>query len=299
MSLDPGTRLGPYEIVAQLGAGGMGEVYRARDSRLGRDVAIKALPAGFAQDVERHVRGQRYDVVLGLGKTWTHDVVRCGGGCHQTYMDLADRFTRSGWERALGVGSVGNRVALALERRACAPGADAGAAAAEAGGAGAPGVLCSRAAPSTRGRGPPLRSPRRRPKGDPPARDRAWRLDGDRLRLLNRSVLAAQGDVVYAVVRIAGKQFLARPEARLRVPLLEAEVGSQVEFDQVLLVSREGALHRGTPVVAGARVTAEVVTRGRERKILVFHKKKRKDHRKKNGHRQPYSEVRIRDIQVP
>ncbi len=77
----------------------------------------------FAQDVERHVRGQRYDVVLGLGKTWTHDVVRCGGGCHQTYMDLADRFTRSGWERALGVGSVGNRVALALERRACAPGA--------------------------------------------------------------------------------------------------------------------------------------------------------------------------------
>ncbi len=77
----------------------------------------------FAQDVERHVRGRRYDVVLGLGKTWTHDVVRCGGGCHQTYMDLADRFTRSGWERALGVGSVGNRVALELERRAFAPGA--------------------------------------------------------------------------------------------------------------------------------------------------------------------------------
>ena len=104
---------------------------------------------------------------------------------------------------------------------------------------------------------------------------------------------------MYAVLRIAGKQFLARPEARLRVPRLQAEVGSQVEFDDVILVSRDGALHRGTPVVAGARVTAEVVVQGRERTILVYHKKRRKNHRKKNGHRQRYSEVRVRDIQVP
>ena len=104
---------------------------------------------------------------------------------------------------------------------------------------------------------------------------------------------------MYAVVRIAGKQFVARPEARLRIPLLQAEVGSQVEFEDVILVSREGALHRGTPGVAGARVSAEVVAQGRERTILVYHKKRRKNHRKKNGHRQPYSEVRIRDIQMP
>jgi serine/threonine protein kinase len=51
--LQPGTRLGPYEIIAQIGAGGMGEVYRARDTRLGRDVAIKVLPAEFAADPER------------------------------------------------------------------------------------------------------------------------------------------------------------------------------------------------------------------------------------------------------
>jgi len=51
--MQPGTRLGPYEIVAPLGAGGMGEVYRARDTRLGRDVAVKVLPAGFAADPER------------------------------------------------------------------------------------------------------------------------------------------------------------------------------------------------------------------------------------------------------
>jgi serine/threonine protein kinase len=53
MSLNAGTRLGPYEIVALVGAGGMGEVYRARDARLGRDVAVKILPAAFSADLER------------------------------------------------------------------------------------------------------------------------------------------------------------------------------------------------------------------------------------------------------
>ncbi len=59
MNLAPGTRLGPYEIIGPLGAGGMGEVFRARDTRLGRDVAIKALPPGFAQDPERLARFER------------------------------------------------------------------------------------------------------------------------------------------------------------------------------------------------------------------------------------------------
>src|SRR4051812_44586064 len=59
MTLSAGTRLGPYEILAPLGAGGMGEVYRARDSRLGRDVAIKVLPAGLANDPERLKRFER------------------------------------------------------------------------------------------------------------------------------------------------------------------------------------------------------------------------------------------------
>jgi serine/threonine protein kinase len=59
MALAPGTKLGPYEILAPLGAGGMGEVYRARDTKLGRDVAIKILPQAFARDTERMARFQR------------------------------------------------------------------------------------------------------------------------------------------------------------------------------------------------------------------------------------------------
>ncbi len=59
MSLNPGGRLGAYEIVALIGAGGMGEVYRARDTRLKRDVAIKVLPDAFAQDADRLARFQR------------------------------------------------------------------------------------------------------------------------------------------------------------------------------------------------------------------------------------------------
>jgi serine/threonine protein kinase len=64
MSLPRASRLGPYEITAPLGAGGMGEVYRARDSRLNRDVAIKTLPAGFAHDADRLARFQREAQVL-------------------------------------------------------------------------------------------------------------------------------------------------------------------------------------------------------------------------------------------
>ena len=64
MALTPGTRLGPYEVVALIGRGGMGEVYRARDTKLGRDVALKILPDAFMHDPERLARFQREAQVL-------------------------------------------------------------------------------------------------------------------------------------------------------------------------------------------------------------------------------------------
>ncbi len=64
MSLSPGSRLGPYEVTAKIGQGGMGEVYRARDTKLGRDVALKVLPDVFADDPERLARFQREARVL-------------------------------------------------------------------------------------------------------------------------------------------------------------------------------------------------------------------------------------------
>lgn len=77
----------------------------------------------FARAVERHLRERSYDVVLGLGKTWTHDVVRLGGGAHATYLERAHRDTQTPLERALGKGALKQRLALAAERRALAPGA--------------------------------------------------------------------------------------------------------------------------------------------------------------------------------
>ena len=102
-----------------------------------------------------------------------------------------------------------------------------------------------------------------------------------------------------AVVEISGKQFTVQADERLRVPLLHAEAGAEVEFDQVLLVADGENHHVGTPRLEGARVIAEVVRHGKDAKIIVFHKKRRKGYKKSAGHQQPFSEIRIRSIQLP
>ena len=101
---------------------------------------------------------------------------------------------------------------------------------------------------------------------------------------------------MYAIFRALGKQFRAEKGKTIRLPLMDAEAGTKVTFDEVLLSSDGETIRAGSPLVAGARVEAEVVGMGKEPKIYVFKFKRRKNYRRKTGHRQKYTEVRITDV---
>jgi large subunit ribosomal protein L21 len=102
---------------------------------------------------------------------------------------------------------------------------------------------------------------------------------------------------MYAVFQTGGKQFRAEPGARLRVPTLDLEPGASIVFDKVLLAGDgEKAVHVGAPIVEGASVKAEVLRHGREKKIIVFKRKRRKGYRKKQGHRQDFTEIRVDEV---
>ena len=103
---------------------------------------------------------------------------------------------------------------------------------------------------------------------------------------------------MYAIVEIAGKQFRVEKDAQIKVPLLHHEVGEKVEFDKVLFVNDDSGVKVGAPVVEGAKVSAEVLEHGREKKIIVFKKKRRKGYRKKQGHRQQFTRIKIENISV-
>ena len=98
---------------------------------------------------------------------------------------------------------------------------------------------------------------------------------------------------MYAIVEIGGKQFKAAEGDRLYVPRMKAEVGDTVTFDRVLLVSGDDGVTVGAPTVSGASFSAEVLGHVKGDKVIVFKKKRRKGYRVKNGHRQPYTQVKI------
>ena len=103
---------------------------------------------------------------------------------------------------------------------------------------------------------------------------------------------------MYAIFRALGKQFRAEKGKTLRLPLMDKEPGARVTFDEVLLTSDGDAVNAGTPLVKGAAVEAEVVGMGKEPKIYVFKFKRRKNYRRKTGHRQKFTEVRITDVKL-
>jgi len=103
---------------------------------------------------------------------------------------------------------------------------------------------------------------------------------------------------MYAVVDIAGQQFQVEEGAVLRVPHLELDEGAQHTLNDVLLVRTDEDTRVGSPHVAGASVQATVVGHGRGDKIIVFKMKRRKNYRRRNGHRQDFTELRIDSIQA-
>lgn len=103
---------------------------------------------------------------------------------------------------------------------------------------------------------------------------------------------------MYAVIKTGGKQHRVSEGDVLKIEKLEGLKGDTIVFEEVLLVSKEDQTRVGTPVVEGAKVVGEIVHQGKGPKIIIFKKKRRKGFLNKTGHRQPLTEVRIKEISL-
>jgi large subunit ribosomal protein L21 len=101
---------------------------------------------------------------------------------------------------------------------------------------------------------------------------------------------------MYAVIQTGGKQYRVQPGETVQVEKLDAEVGKTVEFNEVLMVADGENVRLGTPHVAGVKVVAEVVDQDRDTKILVYKYRRRKAWHKKQGHRQPFTALKVTEI---
>jgi len=103
---------------------------------------------------------------------------------------------------------------------------------------------------------------------------------------------------MYAVIKTGGKQYRVSEGELLKVEKIEGNKGDTILFDNVLMVSRDGDVKVGTPIVEGAKVTGEIVTEIKSPKITVFKMKRRKGYRKKTGHRQKLTVLKIKEISM-
>jgi large subunit ribosomal protein L21 len=101
---------------------------------------------------------------------------------------------------------------------------------------------------------------------------------------------------MYAVIRTGGKQYKVAPQDVLQIEKIEGAAGDAVRFADVLMVGGEGEPHFGSPLISGAAVSAEVVEQGRGPKVIIFKKRRRQNYRRKRGHRQDLTTVRILEI---
>lgn len=102
---------------------------------------------------------------------------------------------------------------------------------------------------------------------------------------------------MYAIVEVLGQQFKVEEGKKVFVHRMQnAEIGSKIELEKVLLIDNDGNVTVGVPTVEGVKVEAEVLAHVRGEKVLVFHKKRRKGYRKLNGHRQNFTQLKINKI---
>jgi large subunit ribosomal protein L21 len=101
---------------------------------------------------------------------------------------------------------------------------------------------------------------------------------------------------MYAVIKTGGKQYRVAANDTLTVEKLEGEAGANIEFTEVLMIGGSGEVKVGKPSIAGAKVVAELVEQTRGPKLIAFKKRRRKNSRRKKGHRQDLTTVRIKDI---
>jgi large subunit ribosomal protein L21 len=101
---------------------------------------------------------------------------------------------------------------------------------------------------------------------------------------------------MYAVIATGGKQYRVSEGETIQVEKLGADAGATVTFDEVLLVGNGADVKIGAPVLQGAKVTAQVVNNGRGEKLIIFKYRRRKGYRRKTGHRQPFTAVKITGI---
>jgi large subunit ribosomal protein L21 len=100
------------------------------------------------------------------------------------------------------------------------------------------------------------------------------------------------------IIEQGGFQYKVSEGDKIQVPFIKAEEGEEITLDRVLLVSKDDDVTVGTPIVEGAEVKAKVIVHGKDKKILVMKKKRRKDYKVKNGHRQDFTQLQITSISV-
>lgn len=103
---------------------------------------------------------------------------------------------------------------------------------------------------------------------------------------------------MYAIVEIAGQQFKVEKDQQIFVHRLDAKEGDKVDFSNVLLTDNDGKVNVGAPAIDGAKVSASVLRHLKGDKVIIFHKKRRKGYKKKNGHRQSFTEIKIDAIKA-